>query len=59
MWWKEKSEKLSPSQYIKLQLKFSGKKFWIHRNFEKTQVPQGWPNRYKFYSAAKNASLEI
>ena len=42
MWWKEESEKLSPSQYIKLHLKFSGKKkIWIPRNFEKTQVPQG------------------
>ena len=29
MWWKEESEKLSPSQYIKLHLKFSGQK-----NFE-------------------------
>ena len=26
---------------------------------EKTQVPLGWPNSYKFYSTTENAILEI
>ena len=51
-WRREESEKLSLSYYIKLHLKFSGKKYWSPCNFEKTNwVPLGWPNRYKFYSA--------
>ena len=27
--------------------------------FVETRVPLGWPNRYKFYSATKNAFLEV
>ena len=60
MWWKEESEKLSPSQYIKLHLRFSGKK-----NFEslviskRLKYPKDDRTDTIFYSAAKNVSLEI
>ena len=37
--------------FAKIRLKFSGIKFWIRRmKFEKTHVPLGWLNRFKFYS---------
>ena len=59
MWWREESEKFSLSQHIKMHKKSSGKYYWSPWNFEKTQVPLGWPNRYKFYSTAEKAIVEI
>ena len=45
---RKESEKLSFSENFKLLLNFLGKEYWSPRNFEKTQVTIGWPNRSKF-----------
>ena len=55
----EELGKFALSQNVKLHLKFSAKKYWSPNDFEQTQVPLGWPNRYKFYSTASNTFLEI
>ena len=59
MQWRENSENVSLSWYVKSHLKLAEKKYWSPCNFEKTQVPLGWPKGYKFYRAAQIALLDI
>ena len=50
MWWREESENVSTSQYAKLHLNFQENNTQALIISKKTQVPLGWPSRYKFYS---------